>query len=98
MARVIYGIVKKITGKNDPYKKIKEKSNKLALKVYPKLRRKVLRSKDKLLTAIELAIAGNIIDYGVKNSLNVKQELDKIIAEEDKAIRKESKTEGGNTS
>jgi uncharacterized protein with ATP-grasp and redox domains len=92
MARDIHGIVKKITGKDDPYVKIKEKSNALALKVYPRLKRKVACSHDKLLTAIELAIAGNIIDYGVKNSLNVKKELDIILDKESEAIRRESKS------
>ena len=92
MARVIHGIVKKITTKNDPYAKIKEKSNKLALRVYPKLKEKIARSRDRLLTAIELAIAGNIIDYGVKSSINVKKELNKILNEETEAIRRESKS------
>ncbi|MBL7130669.1 MAG: DUF89 family protein [Candidatus Omnitrophica bacterium] len=57
MARVIHGIVKRITAKNDPYAKIKEKSNRLALKIYPKLKEKITCSRDRLLTAIELAIA-----------------------------------------
>ena len=92
MARVIHGIVKGITAKDDPYAKIKEKSNKLALKVYPRLKEKIACSYDRLLTAIELAIAGNIIDYGVKNSLNVKKELDKILDKESEAIRRESKS------
>jgi len=92
MARVIHRIVKKITAKDDPYAKIKEKSNKLALKVYPRLKEKISRSQDSLLTALELAIAGNIIDYGVKNSIDVKKELDKILNEENKVIRKESKS------
>ena len=92
MARVIYGIVKRITTKDDPYAKIKEKSNKLALKIYPKLKEKVTHSRNRLLTAIELAIAGNIIDYGVKNSLNVKKELDKILDKESEAIRRENKS------
>ncbi|MBN1526407.1 MAG: DUF89 family protein [Candidatus Omnitrophica bacterium] len=90
MARVIYGTVKRMTGKNDPYAKIKEKSNKLALSVYARLKKKVASSHDRLLTAIELAIAGNIIDYGVKNSLNVGEELNRILNKEDKAISKEN--------
>ncbi|MFH1877883.1 MAG: ARMT1-like domain-containing protein [Candidatus Omnitrophota bacterium] len=92
MARVIHGIVKKVTGEKDPYASIKEKSNNLALKVYPKLKEKMLCSKDRLLTAVEMAIAGNIIDYGVKNSVNVKEELDKILDEENAAIRKKSRS------
>jgi len=91
MARVIYGTVRRITGKGDPYAKIKEKSNKFALSVYPRLKKKVASSRDRLLTAIELAIAGNIIDYGVKNSLNIKKELEKILAQENSAIRRENR-------
>ena len=92
MGRVIYGLVREITSKKDPYKKIKDKSNKLALKLYDRLKHKVSRSDDRLLTAVELAIAGNIIDYGVKNSLDVNQELNKILNEEKKTLKKEDST------
>ena len=91
MGRIIYGLAKTITKKDDPYIKIKEKSNELALSVYGKLKKKVNRSHNRLLTAVELAIAGNVIDYGVKNSLNVDAELRRILAEESKTIKKESK-------
>ncbi|MDD5614223.1 MAG: ARMT1-like domain-containing protein [Candidatus Omnitrophica bacterium] len=92
VARVIHSIVKKITAQKDPYAKIKEKSNKLSLKFYPKMKKKIARSQDSLLTAVELAIAGNIIDYGVKNSINVERELDRIMNEERSAIKKERKS------
>ncbi len=82
MARIIYEIVRKITHIEDPYKKIKIKSNKFALELYPELRRKISTSDDKLLKAVELSIAGNIIDYGVKNSLNLEKELKKILKKE----------------
>ena len=92
MARIINGTIRRITGKNDPYAKIKKESNKLALSVYARLKKKVVRSRDRLLTAVELAIAGNIIDYGVKNTLNVGEELKRILDKEDKAIRKENRS------
>jgi len=92
MGRVVYGLVQKITKNSDPYIKIKEKSNRLALNMYRKLKRKVSRSQDRLLLAVELAIAGNIIDYGVKNSLNVDVELARILNEEKKVLKKEKKT------
>ena len=91
MGRIIYGLVRKITGKKDPYKKLKQKSNRLALGLYSKLKDKVSASSDRLLVAVELAIAGNIIDYGVKNSLNVDKELKKILSQENKIIRSEKK-------
>jgi len=92
IGRVIYALVSEITGKNDPYLKEKKRSNNLALGIYDKLARKIASAGDKLLFAVELAIAGNIIDYGVKNSLNVDAELVKILDKEEKIIKKESKT------
>ncbi|MCF7886854.1 MAG: ARMT1-like domain-containing protein [Candidatus Omnitrophica bacterium] len=92
MGKFIYNKVRDITKKRDPYKKIKEKSNKLTLSVYPKLKDKVKKAKDSLLFSLELAIAGNIIDYGVKHSLDVDKELDNILAKEDQTIKHESKT------
>ena len=91
MGRIIYGLVNKMTHRKDPYKKIKAKSNALALKLYDKLKNKVRHSGDRLLTALSLAIAGNIIDYGVKNSLDVKKELKRILSEESKAIKEENR-------
>ena len=91
MGRVIYGIVIKRTRKKDPYSNLKAKSNRLALGFYHKLKDKVKKSQDKLLIALELAIAGNIIDYGVKNTLNVDRELKRILTEENKIIKNENK-------
>ena len=90
MGRVIYGLVEKLTDKKDPFKRVKDKSNRLALGIYDKLKKKVRHSHDGLLTALELAIAGNIIDYGAKNSLDVNKEIKKILDEEHKAIKKEN--------
>ena len=92
IGRVIYSLVSKITGKNDPYLREKKRSNELALGIYDKLTQKLVSADDKLLFAIELAIAGNIIDYGVKNSLNVDAELIKILNKEEEVIKKETKT------
>jgi len=91
MGRIIYGLVKSVTKKYDPYAQIKEKSNKQALKIYDKLKKKVQCSHDRLLMAIELAIAGNIIDYGVKNSLDVDTELARILRKESQIVKKESR-------
>lgn len=90
IARFGYALLKKISPKGDPYKDIKQKSNRISLRLFRKLRNKVNHSKDRLLTAVELAIAGNIIDFGVKNNLNVKAELKRILVEENKSIHKKS--------
>lgn len=90
IARIGYGLLKMISPAQDPYREIKKRSNRIALRLFRKLKSKVRSSRDRLLAALELAIAGNIIDFGVKNNLNVKAELKKILAREDKAIHRKS--------
>ncbi|HPO49164.1 MAG TPA: ARMT1-like domain-containing protein [Spirochaetota bacterium] len=83
----IYEILRKRLGNIDFYKQIKEKSNNLALSVYDLIKEKVSSSEDSLLTAIEMAIAGNIIDFGVKNSINVEKEVEKILKKENQFLK-----------
>jgi len=79
---LIYQKVREITGVEDPYKKIKESNIKEALVLYPKLKQVVKNSGNKLLTAIRIAIAGNIIDLGVGKEFNILKEVDKILDQE----------------
>jgi uncharacterized protein with ATP-grasp and redox domains len=83
IARIGYNFLKKISSDKDPYETIKKKSNYFALELLDKLRNKVNCSQDRLFMALALAIAGNIIDFGVKNDLNVEEELGRILAKED---------------
>jgi len=92
MGRAIYSLVGKISGVKDPFKEIKENSNKFALKLYPKLKQEINNSEDRLLTAVRLSIAGNVIDYGVKNSLNVEEEVNKIFNRDFKNDNENRKT------
>ncbi len=82
MAYHISRIAKKRLGNGDVYRQIKENSNEMALKLYPKLKEKVERSGDRLLTAVEVAIAGNVIDYGAKNLLDINKEIEKLFRQE----------------
>ncbi|MDD5063540.1 MAG: ARMT1-like domain-containing protein [Phycisphaerae bacterium] len=76
----IHRLIRKLVGKNDPYCGIKKRFNNLALRLYPELRKQVLDSDDRLETAIRLAIAGNIIDLGVKTGLT-ESHIEKTIAQ-----------------
>jgi len=91
MGIIVYGLIAKITKVKDPYKGLKRKSNLEALKLLDNLKRKICDSRDPLFKALEFAIAGNIIDYGVKNTLNVDKELKKILSEENRVIKNEKK-------
>lgn len=60
----VHGLISQLTGVKDPYREVKRRCIEQALKIYPKLRQLVRSSGDRLLTAIKLAIAGNVIDFG----------------------------------
>ena len=82
MARIIHKIIEQQVGERDFYKEIKMKSNQMALGIYPQLKKKVARAADRLLMAVEIAIAGNVIDYGAKNSLDIEEEIDRLLDSE----------------
>jgi len=69
IAQQIHRLIRKSVGSDDPYYKVKKQFNSLALKLYPTLRKQIINSKDPFETAVRFAIAGNIIDFGVKSSL-----------------------------
>lgn len=53
-------------GCKDPYKEMKERSNKVALSLLPKIENIVRASPDPLESAILCSIIGNILDFGIK--------------------------------
>ena len=73
LGQKMHRLVRKIGGNPDPYAKIKKKSNMLALALLPDCNRLVRESKNPFETAVRLAIAGNIIDYGVNGALKDEQ-------------------------
>lgn len=68
-----------VTGVRDPYLLLKEKYNRVAKKLYPKLAKLKFSARDKLLLAIKIAIAGNIIDLGILKSFDLDKTIKKAI-------------------
>jgi len=66
-AQKIHRFIREKTGVKDPYLEIKKRFNKSALQMYPDLKMRIQISKDPFETAVRLAIAGNIIDFGVNS-------------------------------
>lgn len=79
---LIYQKVREITGVEDPYKKIKESNITEALALYPRLKQIVKNSHNKLLTAIRIAIAGNVIDLGVDKEFNILEDVYKVLKQD----------------
>jgi uncharacterized protein with ATP-grasp and redox domains len=69
MAQKIHRFIRRITGVEDPYLGVKNRFNKLALQMYPELEQLIETSLNPLETAVRLAIAGNIIDFGVNSTV-----------------------------
>ena len=70
MGQYIHKLIRDLSGHQDPYKKIKDRFNNFALTLYPDLKQRIQRSSNPIDTAVRMAIAGNIIDFGVNSELN----------------------------
>lgn len=81
IAHVVHGIVKRVADNTDPYKEVKKKSNEKALELYPKLKKMVQNSDNRLLTAVKLAIAGNIIDYGPSSKFDINKTIEEVLSQ-----------------
>jgi len=64
IGKEIHHIVRELVKREDPYKKLKVRYNRKALDLLPRLRKAISTSEDRLETAVRLAVAGNIIDFG----------------------------------
>lgn len=74
----IHRLIRKLINNTDPYRELKQRFNRLALRLSAELEESVRASEDPLETAVRLAIAGNIIDLGVKTSI-VESDIETII-------------------
>ncbi len=78
----------------DPFEKVKDLYNNLALGLYPRLKAEIQGSDDRLWTAARLAISGNVIDFGIFTSVDieksVKNSLESRIGVDDYAAFRES--------
>ncbi|NOZ21669.1 MAG: DUF89 family protein [Planctomycetes bacterium] len=85
VGRRIYGKIREVTGNDDPYKEIKARSTQQALALHDRLKREIRESTDPLLTAVRIAAAGNVIDYGIDRQFDMEEEIHEVM-EKDFAI------------
>ena len=70
MGQRIHRLLRDVTGNCDPYAEVKRRSNALALALYPTLQDHIRASVNPFATAVSLAIAGNVIDFGCRNQVD----------------------------
>ncbi len=68
----IHRLIRELCGDPDPYRGVKERFNRAALALYPRCKAMVEAADDPLETAVRLAIAGNVIDFGPVAELDEK--------------------------
>ena len=78
-ASLVYPIVREITGVLDPYKGMKEKNIREALKIYSSMKALVEAADDPLQMAVKISIAGNSIDFGANPGFDFEAEVKEAI-------------------
>ncbi len=81
LGRIAQRLVEELTGRQDPYLSVRERCNAEALALYPRLKQLVRHADDPLLTAVKIAVAGNIIDFGVaSHEFDVEDTLQEVLS------------------
>jgi len=78
-SRELHIALKQYTNNPDPYKEVKRQSNDLVLAMYPDLKKQVALSDNPFDTALRLAIAGNIIDFGAGDNFDIQATIEKVL-------------------
>ena len=75
VATKVHRAVYDLLGTDDPYKEMKDRSNQVALQLYPKAEEFVNQSDDRFKAAVLCSIAGNVLDFGIGSSIEAPEEL-----------------------
>lgn len=68
-----------INGVFDPYLDEKQQSNRVGLELYREWRPRLITARDPFFLALRLAIAGNIMDYGVNQVFDIHKTIDSVL-------------------
>lgn len=80
ISRELHVLLKQYSDNPDPYQEAKKQSNDLVLGMCADLKNIVFQSANQFETALRLAIAGNIIDYGIGNHFDLQGTIDKVLS------------------
>lgn len=80
ISQPVYEIVSRVTGSKDPYAAIKRQTNEQAMKLLPVLQHMLDKAKDPLMTALHMAVAGNIVDIGIGHIFDLEKDVFTIMS------------------
>ena len=76
-AFMVHRAIENITGPIDPYLELKNESTDKMVRIEKKLKERIKAADDPLKEAALIAVAGNVVDYGAKNLLDLGETLDR---------------------
>lgn len=79
LGTVVHRIVREVTGVDDPYRETKRQDNERVNALLPRLRERVNGSSDPMLTALKLAAAGNVIDFGAHSTVDLDRAIERSL-------------------
>jgi len=82
LGRMLHRLVRELLHNPDPYQSVKEKYNRMMLEMYSSFEDLVNRSKDPFDTAMRLAIAGNVVDFGSQYQFDVLDTINRVMGAE----------------
>ena len=93
VARPVYEHLAVLAGKEDLYDEVKRLSTQKAQAFVPDLREKIEKAFDPFLTAVKVAVAGNVIDLAAEVTFDLDEEIEKLFdtrfAHDDVAVLKQ---------
>ena len=81
LAQLVHRAIRHEVGIDDYYRTEKEQSTLMALEAYPQLRRRIEKSDRPFATAVRIALAGNIIDFGLELDTPFEKALERMLTE-----------------
>ena len=78
VAREVYEHLAVLAGKKDLYDEVKYHSTEKAKAFVPYLREQIAKADDPFLTAVKIAVAGNVIDLAAEVTFDLDTEIDKL--------------------
>jgi uncharacterized protein with ATP-grasp and redox domains len=79
LGREVHRMIRRMLKNNDPYSGIKQKYNGMILNMYGVFENMIKKSHDPFDTALKLAIAGNVIDFGCQHRLDIMHTVQKVL-------------------
>jgi hypothetical protein len=80
MGQRMHRAIREVLGNPDPYRAIKARFTAASLRLVPEMQKKIAASPNPLETAVRLAIAGNLIDFGPRSDVD-ESEIEPAVSE-----------------